>query len=175
MHHAESRATGRFLAQSGQELAAVQDGEQQRIEAGATAAVQPRGGRRGPAGNERVQLTVMAGGEDGCTTVQEGQVRADHGGDRLVATAGGQDTSDQVQDVAGHRATPQGPAGGVAQEAVRHAHRRVDARQTRRQRLLFLYRPATERAGGAGDGRYLIGRRPSDGAGEGLGEGVQAI
>lgn len=45
-----------------QELAAVQGGEQQRIE---VAFVQPRGSRRGPAGDERVQLAVVGGGAGG--------------------------------------------------------------------------------------------------------------
>lgn len=86
-------------------------------------------------------------------------MRAEHGGGSLLAAAGGQDTGGQVQDIAGHLAVPGGPADGVVQEAVPHAHCRVGLQQVRGQ-LLFL--PGRRcRVTGVG------------GAGERLGKGVQ--
>ncbi|MFB4427019.1 hypothetical protein C5F59_038835 [Streptomyces sp. QL37] len=86
-------------------------------------------------------------------------MRTEHGGDHLLAAAGGQDTCGQVQDIAGHLAVPGGPADGVVQEAVPHAHCRVGLQQVRGQ-LLFL--PG---------GRCRVTR--VGGAGERLGKGVQ--
>ncbi|MFJ8495808.1 hypothetical protein ACIRBZ_46920 [Streptomyces sp. NPDC094038] len=93
--------------------------------------------------------------------MQDRKVRAERGGDRLVAAAGGQDGGSQIQHVAGHPTDLGGPGGGVVQEAVQRARRLVGLQQARGQ---FLFLP----------GRAVGGARGGE-AGEGLSEGVQPV